>query len=259
MRKLGPRYAYIVTGKQDRFLGLNFICTLVGRAVASLICIAGFPLHLTICAVIKLNDGGAALHRCYRTGWSGIPFELLKYRSMKPDAEHLLTLDLKMIVHEGDERLTMIGPWLRCGIDELPQLWNIAKGEMAWIGPRPDPDWMEPHYGPTCRERLNVRPGITGFAQILNSRYLSSAEGFALDVWYLSHRTIWLDLSIIAMTPLFMAGWLSVCQRRLRSLRQNPEFKDLCRKCEQECSILKKILLTSSEFQAALPPNTVVC
>ena len=105
---------------------------------------------------------------------------------------------------------------------------------MSWIGPRPDPDWMLPHYGPICRKRLAVVPGITGFAQLLDSRFLSTAEGFAIDIWYLLHRTIWLDAWIVLATPAFMAGWRSLGKSRLSGLRATPEFIELCRMCEVE-------------------------
>jgi Bacterial sugar transferase len=128
-----------------------------------------------------------------------------------------------MIVKERDPRVTALGRFLRCGIDELPQLWNIVKGQMAWAGPRPDPDWMLPHYGQTCCKRSQALPGITGFAQILNSRFLSTAEAFALDIWYICHRTWMLDAYIILATPLYMAGWHSIGRKRLQNLRTLPD------------------------------------
>jgi lipopolysaccharide/colanic/teichoic acid biosynthesis glycosyltransferase len=231
----------------------------MGRTIALLICVIAFPFHLLICAVIRLNDGGPALHRCFRVGKSGCVFRLLKYRSMKVNAAHFLSPALKMVVHSGDPRVTSLGRWLRCGIDELPQLWNIVKGEMAWIGPRPDPDWMLTHYGPTSRERQRTLPGITGFAQLLNSRNLSTSEGYALDVWYIAHRTLWLDLWIILATPLFMAGGRSLGKHRLERLRNNFEFGNLCRKCDEEFIRSKEALLTLTHCSSLLPPNTVLC
>ncbi|HEY1577494.1 MAG TPA: sugar transferase [Terracidiphilus sp.] len=232
--------------------------TLAQRAAALLICALGFPLHLFICLAIRLNDGGPALHRTPRLGKSGVVFELLKYRSMRVNAAHHLSLGMKMVIQENDPRVTAIGSFLRCGLDELPQLWNIAKGDMAWIGPRPDPDWMLPHYGPTCRERLAILPGITGFAQLLNSRYLTTSEGFALDIWYSDHHSWWLNLWIILATPLFVAGWHSVGKPRLLRLRLDPEFQDLSRRCEKEFTESQEFLLASANFKTYLPPNTLL-
>lgn len=177
---------------------------------------------------------------------------------MKVNAAHFLSPGLKMVVHAEDPRVTLLGRWLRCGIDELPQLWNIVRGEMAWIGPRPDPDWMLAHYGPNSRERLRTLPGITGFAQLLNSRNLSASEGYALDLWYIAHRTLWLDLWIILATPLFMAGWRSLGKHRLERLRNDFEFGSLRRKCDEEFISSKEALLTLT-LSSLLPPNTVLC
>jgi lipopolysaccharide/colanic/teichoic acid biosynthesis glycosyltransferase len=199
------------------------------------------------------------MHRSFRLGNQGAKFTLLKYRSMKTNVAHHLSFGLKMIVHEHDPRITSLGHWLRCGIDELPQLWNIARGEMMWVGPRPDPDWMLPHYGPTSCERLSVLPGITGFAQILNSRNLSTAEGYALDLWYLSHRRLWLDAWIILATPFFMAGWYSVGRFWLSSLRELSAFRELCNRCEDELAQSRKVLFASANSESLLPPNTVIC
>lgn len=231
----------------------------MGRMIALLICVIAFPLHLLICAVIRLTDGGPAMYCCIRVGKSGRLFKLFKYRSMKVNAAHFLSPALKMVVYSEDPRVTLLGRWLRCGIDELPQLWNIAKGEMAWIGPRPDPDWILAHYGPISRERLQTLPGITGFAQLLNSRYLSTSEGYALDVWYIAHRTLWLDLWIILATPLFIAGWRSLGKYRLERLRNNLEFGSLYRKCDEEFVRSKEALLMLNHCNSLLPPNTVLC
>lgn len=232
---------------------------LLGRAIAFILCVVGFPIHLLICFVIRAHDGHPATHRSFRLGKLGTKFMLLKYRSMKANVAHHLSVGLKMIVHEHDPRITSLGHWLRCGIDELPQLWNIARGEMMWVGPRPDPDWMLPHYGPRSCERLSVLPGITGFAQMLNSRNLSTAEGYALDLWYLSHRNVWLDAWIVLVTPLFMAGWCSVGRCRLNSLRRIPEFRELCNKCDTELTRSQNVLFNSVISESLLPPNTIIC
>src|SRR5579859_4018755 len=129
--------------KQDSVL--QSLMQLLGRFVALALCIVGFPVHLLISTIIRLYDGGPALYKCLRLGRFGTCFTLRKYRTLKRDAPHHLSRELRMVVHPRDKRLTPIGALLRCGIDELPQLWNIVKGEMTWIGPRPDPDWMLAH------------------------------------------------------------------------------------------------------------------
>lgn len=231
----------------------------LGRVTALLLCVLLFPAHVVLCAIIWISDGGPPLYRCRRIGRSGSLFELQKYRTLKRDAGHLLSSGLRMVVIERDPRVTKLGRLLRCGIDELPQLWNVAKGEMAWIGPRPDPDWMLPHYGPTSRERLQMAPGITGFAQLLNSRHLSTSEAFALDIWYVTHRTLRLDFWIALATPLFIVGWHSLGEHQLRRLRKDVEFRSICRRCDKEFTRSKKILLTSGLSSSLLPPNTVLC
>jgi len=231
----------------------------LGRAIALVLCVLLLPAHLALSALIRMSDRGPALYRCRRIGCSGSLFELHKYRTLKADACHILSSGLRMVVREHDARVTTLGKLLRCGIDELPQLWNIVRAEMAWIGPRPDPDWMLPHYGPTCRERVSVLPGITGFAQVLDSRFLSTSEAFALDLWYLRHRTLWLDIFIILATPLYMAGWGSLGRKRLQMLRVLPEFRELCSACAEELAGSREFLLRSVEAGSMLPPNTVIC
>jgi lipopolysaccharide/colanic/teichoic acid biosynthesis glycosyltransferase len=165
---------------------------------------------------------------------------MLKYRTMKVNAPSIVTNDFKMIVTETDWRITLIGRWLRCGIDELPQLWNIVRGEMQWVGPRPDEAWMLPRYGPACKLRLSVSPGITGLAQVLDSRHLSTAESFAIDRWYIAHRGFWLDAWIVLATPVFIAGWRTLGRRRLEKLRCSLEFKELRQRFEAELALPMK-------------------
>lgn len=207
---------------------------LVGRIIAGLFCIVGIPVHLCIAILIKILSPGPVLFRSPRLGLNGAVFSLLKYRTMRVNSPPVVTLGFKTVVQKADARVTWIGKWLRCGIDELPQVWNIVCGEMAWIGPRPDEDWMLVNYGPVSRGRISVFPGITGFAQVLDSRNLTTAEGYALDVWYIAHRSVWLDTWIAIVTPLFMAGWRSIGRPRLKQLVQTPEFQNLWKSCEAE-------------------------
>lgn len=206
----------------------------VGRIAALLVCVVGFPLHLLICFCIRIADGGPAIYRDQRVGRFEKPFSMLKYRTMKVNCKPLVRAGSKIVVENNDPRVTALGRFLRCGIDELPQIANIARGEMSWIGPRPVPISVLSKYGPTIRERFKVHPGITGLPQILNSRCCPSAQVFATEIWYFRHRTWWLDLWIVALTPLFICGWKSVGQKRLDALRRMPEFRDLEERCQEE-------------------------
>ena len=232
---------------------------LLGRIAALLFCVVGFPLHLVLCLLVSACDRGPGLYRSLRLGLHGEKFQIFKYRSMKVGAPHLFSRGLKMIVRDADVRLTILGKWLRRGFDELPQLWNIARGEMSWVGPRPDPDWMLPHYGDAVRTRLVIKPGLTGFAQILDSRHLPAVEGYTLDLWYLAHRTIWLDICIILATPLYLAGWHSLGMPVLRKLRRLREFEELRCRCEEDLTKAQRILADAGGQAFGLPSQTVIC
>jgi len=206
----------------------------VGRLVALLLCVLALPLHLIICILIRLNDGHPAIYRCERLGRFGTPYVLFKYRTMRVGCPALVQSGFKTVVQKADPRVTQVGRFLRCGIDELPQLWNIVRGEMTWIGPRPDESWMLPNYGPNSKERLMIAPGITGMAQVLDSRSQPTAVGYAIDLWYRRHATIVDDLWVICTTPLFILGQRSPGQLYLTHLMQVPEFTNLVSSCKSE-------------------------
>ncbi len=212
----------------------GMIVEVFGRLVALLICIAGFPVHLLICLCIWLFDRGPAIYRDRRAGQLEDPFSMLKYRSMKVDCKPVVRAGSKLIVEKNDARVTPVGRILRCGIDELPQLANIVRGEMAWVGPRPIPVSVLHRYGSVIRGRFNLKPGITGLAQVLDSRHRSSACALAIDIWYREHRTIWIDLWVIGVTPFYMAGWKSVGRHRLTRLLETEEFRRLEQTCQEE-------------------------
>jgi hypothetical protein len=174
---------------------------------------------------------------------------------MKINAFPVMAAGFKVVVTDADPRVTFLGRWLRCGIDELPQLWNIVRGEMKWIGPRPDEAWALPHYGPVCKRRLSVFPGITGLAQVLDSRHLSTAEGFAIDLWYIAHRSFWLDAWIVLVTPLFMAGWRALGRGRLKRLRCSPEFEWHRQCCDSELSAASLVLEDATAAVAKMEPS----
>ena len=164
----------------------------LGLAVAS-------PVLAAAALAIKLDDGGPVFYRQRRVGLNGQEFELVKFRTMDVGAEHK---GAGFAVNEGDPRITRAGRLLRrLSIDELPQLWNVVRGDMSLIGPRPTLAYQVERYTPRQRRRLEVRPGITGWAQIHGRARLPWEERIELDVWYVEHRSPWLDLKIIARTP----------------------------------------------------------
>ena len=148
---------------------------------------------------IKLDDRGPVLFRQKRVGKDGVEFELLKLRTMVQNAERL---GAGYAVDKGDKRITRIGRFLRrSSIDELPQLWNIVHGEMSLIGPRPTLAYQVEKYTPRQRRRLEVLPGLTGWAQVHGRAKLPWDERIELDVWYVDHRSLKTDLLILLLTP----------------------------------------------------------
>ena len=169
----------------------------LGLAVASPVLAAGM-------LAVKLIDGSPVLYRQRRVGKDGEEFELLKLRTMVVGAERL---GAGWAVDRGDPRITRAGRILRrLSIDELPQLWNVVRGEMSVIGPRPTLGYQVERYTPRQRRRLDVKPGITGWAQIHGRASIAWDERIELDVWYVEHRSPWVDLLILARTPLALFG-----------------------------------------------------
>jgi lipopolysaccharide/colanic/teichoic acid biosynthesis glycosyltransferase len=174
------------------------------------VAIAGSALLLTapvlaIAALaVKLEDGGPVLYRQTRVGRDGADFELLKLRTMVVGAE---TVGAGLSVNRGDPRITRVGRLLRkLSLDELPQLWNVVRGEMSVIGPRPTLRYQVEQYDERQRQRLDVKPGITGWAQVNGRAELPWADRIELDVWYVEHRSPRLDLRILARTPRALFG-----------------------------------------------------
>ena len=168
-----------------------------GLAVASPFLAAG-------AIAVKLEDGGPILFRQTRVGRNGRDFELLKLRTMVADAEHK---GAGFAVDAGDSRITRVGNILRkTSIDELPQLWNVMRGEMSLIGPRPTLRYQVEKYTARQRKRLDVLPGLTGWAQIHGRATLPWDERIELDVLYVEHRTPRIDLAIVLRTPLALFG-----------------------------------------------------
>ena len=169
-------------------------------AIAGTALLVSAPVLGLAALAVKLEDGGPVLYRQTRVGRDGTDFELLKLRTMIQDAEKV---GAGYAVDEGDPRITRAGRLLRKrSLDELPQLWNVIRGEMSVIGPRPTLRYQVERYDARQRRRLDVKPGITGWAQIHGRATLPWAERIELDVWYVDHRSPRLDLRILARTPL---------------------------------------------------------
>ncbi len=169
---------------------------------------AGLALASPVLAVaalaVKLGDGGPVLFRQTRVGKGGEDFELLKLRTMVVGAEKQ---GAGYAIDKGDARITRVGRFLRrTSIDELPQLWNVVRGDMSLIGPRPTLRYQVERYSERQRRRLEVLPGITGWAQIHGRASLSWDERIELDVWYVDHRSPLTDLLILVRTPLALLG-----------------------------------------------------
>jgi lipopolysaccharide/colanic/teichoic acid biosynthesis glycosyltransferase len=169
-------------------------------ALASLGLLVTSPLLSLAALAVKLLDGGPVLYRQRRVGKDDEEFELLKLRTMVVGAEKLGS---GYAVDSGDPRITRTGRILRrLSIDELPQLWNVVRGDMSMIGPRPTLRYQVERYTPRQRRRLEVKPGITGWAQIHGRASLPWEDRIELDVWYVEHRSAKVDLQILARTPL---------------------------------------------------------
>jgi lipopolysaccharide/colanic/teichoic acid biosynthesis glycosyltransferase len=156
------------------------------------------PLLAAAAAVIRLESRGHPIYRQRRVGRDGEPFELYKLRTMVSGAE---AMGAGLAVDEGDDRITRLGALLRrMSIDELPNLVNVLRGEMSLIGPRPTVQVQVDRYTERQRRRLDALPGITGWAQVNGRAALPWHERIELDVWYVEHASLRLDLRILART-----------------------------------------------------------
>lgn len=165
----------------------------------SLPMLAVLTLPLVVCcALIKLHDGGPGLFRQERVGKDGWAFRVWKLRTMIVGAR---SRGLGLTVAVDDERITRVGRILRnWGLDELPQLINVFVGEMSLVGPRPTLAYQVEHYDAEQRRRLEMKPGITSLAVVSGRNALAWSERIELDVWYVDHWSLWLDLTILFRT-----------------------------------------------------------
>jgi lipopolysaccharide/colanic/teichoic acid biosynthesis glycosyltransferase len=168
------------------------------------------PILLAAAIALKLESRGPLVYRQLRVGKDGKPFELLKLRTMVPGAE---AMGAGIYVLEGDARITRVGRLLRrFSLDELPNLVNVLRGELALVGPRPTIQEQVDRYTDRQRRRLEVKPGITGWAQVNGRASLPWPERIELDVWYVDNRSLWLDVRILART-----AWMLLTGRGLYS------------------------------------------
>ncbi|HEX2233984.1 MAG TPA: sugar transferase [Thermoleophilaceae bacterium] len=166
--------------------------------LAAMLLVLSSPLMLAAVLAIKLESRGPAFYRQRRVGRDGRPFELWKLRTMVPGAE---AMGAGIYVLEGDTRITRVGRLLRrFSLDELPNLVNVLKGDMALVGPRPTIQEQVDRYTERQRRRLEVKPGITGWAQVNGRTSLPWPERIELDVWYVDNRSLRLDLKILLRT-----------------------------------------------------------
>jgi lipopolysaccharide/colanic/teichoic acid biosynthesis glycosyltransferase len=173
-------------------------------ALAGLGLLVTSPLLAAAALAIKLEDCGPVLYRQTRVGKDGQDFDVLKLRTMVVDAERQ---GAGFAVDRGDARITRVGRVLRrTSLDELPQLLNVVRGDMSVIGPRPTLRYQVDRYDQRQRHRLDVRPGLTGWAQIHGRATLPWAERIELDLWYVEHRSPLVDLKILLRTPLALFG-----------------------------------------------------
>lgn len=173
------------------------------------------PLLAVVALVIKITSPGEVLFKHQRLGRYGKIFWIYKFRSMVPNA---VNIGSGLFLEKDDPRITRVGKFLRkTSIDELPQLFNVLRGEMSLIGPRPAPLHHLDIYDERQRKRLDVRPGITGWAQVNGRLALYWPERIDLDLWYIEHYTFWLDLKILVKTiavVLFRRGGTAGADRK---------------------------------------------
>jgi lipopolysaccharide/colanic/teichoic acid biosynthesis glycosyltransferase len=167
-------------------------------AIASVGSILSAPLIALLALIIRMESRGHPVYRQTRSGKDGVTFSIYKLRTMVPGAEFT---GAGLAIAAGDDRITRTGAFLRrYSLDELPNLWNVLRGEMSIVGPRPTVPVQVEQYTARQRGRLAVKPGITGWAQINGRASLPWSERIELDLWYVEHRSLALDLKILVKT-----------------------------------------------------------
>jgi lipopolysaccharide/colanic/teichoic acid biosynthesis glycosyltransferase len=172
--------------------------------VAAALLVLSSPVLLAAVLAIRLTSRGPAIYRQRRSGLGGAQFDMLKLRTMVDGAEHI---GAGLAVNANDSRITRVGALLRrTSLDELPNLVNVLRGDMTLIGPRPTLPAQVAQYTPRQHGRLSVKPGITGWAQVNGRASLPWSERIELDLYYVEHRSLALDLKILLRTPALVLG-----------------------------------------------------
>jgi lipopolysaccharide/colanic/teichoic acid biosynthesis glycosyltransferase len=178
------------------------------------------PLLALAAIAIRLETHGHAVYRQRRVGRGERPFELYKLRTMVSGAEHM---GKGLVVDEGDDRITRLGAWLRrTSLDEMPNLINVLRGEMSLIGPRPTVQVQVDRYDERQRRRLDALPGITGWAQVNGRASLPWHERIELDLWYVEHAGLRLDLQILVRTARMAATGAGLYRGETGGWREPP-------------------------------------
>jgi sugar transferase EpsL len=178
---------------------MNFYCRVPKRlldlAIALPTAVCALPIIVLVAVLIRQSLGSPVLFCQQRAGYLGRPFSIYKFRTMRN------TRDAAGALLPDEQRLTWMGGWLRrLSLDELPQLWNVLCGQMSLVGPRPLLMQYLPRYSSEQARRHLVKPGITGWAQVHGRNALTWDEKFRLDVWYVDHVSLWVDVKILALT-----------------------------------------------------------
>lgn len=202
-----------VPRRSPRWWGIKYA---VEWAVALVAFVMVLPLLGVLALLVKMTSRGPVFYVSDRLGQNGRVFRLYKFRSMRVDSPQILGEDGKVLTLANDPRVTPIGKFLRLGFDELPQLFNVLKGEMCLIGPRPDVPWELHRYTPRQRQRLTVLPGITGLTQVVGGRELNNAQNYELDVRYVEASTWWTDVKIVLLTLPYSFGATRIGRRWFR-------------------------------------------
>ena len=176
----------------------KIIKALFDRTMSLLVLIILSPVFLIIAVLIKVDTSGPAFFIQMRVGKNGIPFKSIKFRTM---IQRATETGLGINIQQDDERITRVGKFLRTwSLDELPQIFNVLKGDMSFVGPRPTLSYQVERYTEFQRKRLLVKPGITGWAQVNGRNAISWEQRIKLDVWYVENCSFWLDFKIILKT-----------------------------------------------------------